>query len=131
MTLPGWKMRELREEVLDKFQLGELEVFLRLELNQDFARVTTAAATYEHRVFELIQWFEREGRLGRLLEKAAAERPGSEVLGRLSWQFHLLADLAEHLTALGASDRPAVLGCHTRAGPPNWRGRPDGDLETP
>jgi nucleoside phosphorylase len=80
VNLTGEQRQQLREALMDAFSKSEnLELMLRERLEVELNSISSGG-NYQYTVFEVIRWFQAQGRLGELLEAAKKANPGNSKL---------------------------------------------------
>jgi hypothetical protein len=77
--MPGVSMKEIRDAILDAYGPLELRDSVRFLMNEQLHNITMAP-TFQHQVFELIDWADRQGRDVELVQALAKDRPKQPLM---------------------------------------------------
>ena len=85
--LDGKLLSDLHLSLLETFDHGELELFLRTLLDVRIHEISLGAEGFADVVTAVISWAERRGRIPTLLDALVAARPGRPEFERIRQQF--------------------------------------------
>jgi len=80
MLLEGSQLSRITDALLAAYTYDELRRMLKELMNVDFSHLTAAEKTFAAQVFELVEWFDRQGRLVDLVRNAHERVPGNTFL---------------------------------------------------
>ena len=86
--MPGVTVKEIHAAILDAFDEDELTFALVTQMNVRLDHIVKPSA-FKFKVFELIQWADREGRETELVQVVAREKPRSQVLQQVYKKYGL------------------------------------------
>jgi hypothetical protein len=82
LPAPEVSMKEIRDAIVASYDEYELAESLRFLLDVNLSHVTRSA-TYPNKVFQLIDWADRQGRLVELVQALARERPNQPLIQQI------------------------------------------------
>ena len=80
MAIDGKVSRDLQDALLDAFSDTELQRLVRTNLDKNLDAITSAQKNLSDKIFELVEWADRYGRLEELISAAYNENPENAKL---------------------------------------------------
>src|SRR5262245_32795291 len=88
VMMAGITLEEILDAILDAFDEDELRILLRVEMNVRMDNILKPGA-FRMRVFNLIEWSEREGRTTELVQVTSRARPRVAAMQQIGKKYGL------------------------------------------
>ena len=102
MALDGQQYQRIHDALLDGYDETTLQLMVRFEMEEDLDRVV-GPGNLTKRMYELVGWADRTGRVEELVQAAYNYNQGNETLAALYAEWFAPKDAADHGRAQSAS----------------------------